>query len=141
MQGTRQQTWMITGANGNLGRRLIATLLEEEHNAVVAVVRSERAKIAVTDLVLDPAQRQRLTIKVVSYTDVAALHEIASACHKVVHLVGILKQTRQATYAEAHEESTQALLHALRDTPVEHLTYLSIVGASSGSKNDCLASG
>ncbi len=140
MHSKQQQTWLITGANGNLGKRLIATLLADEQNAVVAVVRSERAKAAIAAIGLEPAQSQRLVINVLNYTDVEALHGAALTCHKAVHLVGILKQTKQATFAEAHEQSTQALLDALRDTPVDHLTYLSIVGSTPTSKNACLAS-
>ena len=51
-----ETTWMITGANGNLGRRLIVALLDNERNAVVAVVRSERAKDALHALNLDSSQ-------------------------------------------------------------------------------------
>ena len=54
--------------------------------------------------------------------------------------MGILKQSQQATYLQAHEQSTQALLEALAPTNVGHLTYLSIVGSSADASNLCLAS-
>ena len=135
-----ETTWMITGANGNLGRRMIVALLDNERNAVVAVVRSERAKDALHALNLDSSQSKRLSIHVLDYTDVAALRLAAQGCDKVVHLVGILKQSQQATYLQAHEQSTQALLEALAPTNVGHLTYLSIVGSSADASNLCLAS-
>jgi uncharacterized protein YbjT (DUF2867 family) len=140
MQNTQTQSWMITGANGNLGKRLIGELLQDPANRVVAVVRSERAQQAIERLSFAAQQSERLSIVILDYADVAALHQVALLCNKAVHLVGILKQTKQASFHQAHEESTGALLEALKDTPVDHLTYLSIVGSSPDSDNACLAS-
>ncbi len=137
---TQSHSWLITGANGNLGKRLISTLLEDVHNRVTAVVRSARAQGAIESISLTPEQQQRLQIRVLSYTDVDALRAAAQGCERAVHLVGILKETKAASYREAHEESTAALLEALQGTPVTHLTYLSIVGSTPTSANACLAS-
>ncbi len=41
---------------------------------------------------------------------------------------------------DAHERSTAALLEALQETAVNHLTYMSIVGSTPASSNACLAS-
>jgi len=139
-ESQKRQCWLITGANGNLGRRLIGALLRDPLCSVVAVVRSERARLTVESELADAALRERLVIRVVNYTDVEAMRQAAAGCDKAVHLVGILKQTRRATYHDAHEASTSALLQALEGTQVEHLVYLSIVGAAPGSANACLAS-
>ncbi|XOV83892.1 MAG: SDR family oxidoreductase [bacterium] len=136
----QRQTWLITGANGNLGKRLIGELLKSDGNAVVAVVRSARAQHEIEALELTEAQIERLEVKVLNYDDVAALTEVAQGCDKAVHLVGILKETRQASYFDAHEASTSALLQALANSTVQHLTYLSIVGSTPDSTNACLAS-
>ena len=137
---TQTQTWLITGANGNLGKRLVRELLAGSLDSVVAVVRSERARQALDDLGLDASVRERLRVIVLDYTDVAALHAAAIGCDRLVHLVGILKQTKAASYLDAHEHSTAALLSAVVDTPVKHLTYLSIVGSHRDADNICLAS-
>jgi NADH dehydrogenase len=137
---TDPNVWLITGANGNLGKRLIETLLHDRGDTVVAVVRSERAEQALKAMRLDEMARERLQVQVLSYTDVDALRAAATDCNKAVHLVGILKETRQAKYEDAHEASTAALLQALAGTSVEHLVYMSIVGSSAGSGNACLAS-
>lgn len=137
---TDPNVWLITGANGNLGKRLVETLLQNPGDAVVAVVRSERAEQTLKSMRLDAVARERLQVRVLSYTDVDALRAAASGCNKAVHLVGILKETRQATYADAHEASTAALLQALAGSSVEHLVYMSIVGSSADAGNTCLAS-
>ena len=133
-------SWLITGANGNLGKRLIASLLEDPDNQVTALVRSARARSAIEELSLDEAQVQRLQIEELSYTNVTELRRAAKDCHRAVHLVGILKETSTASYRDAHEDSTAALLEALTGTSVIHLTYMSIVGSSSSADNSCLAS-
>lgn len=137
---TQSHSWLITGANGNLGKRLITALLEEPHSRVTAVVRSARAQGAIEALPLSAEQQQRLQIRVLNYTDVTALREAAQGCERAVHLVGILKETKAASYRGAHEDSTAALLEALQGTGVAHLTYLSIVGSAPQSNNACLAS-
>jgi len=132
--------WMITGANGNLGKRLVRALLDDGDDEVVAVVRSSRAMATLNDLELDTQADARLSVRVLDYADVEALHQVALASDRVVHLVGILKETRMSTYAHAHAGSTAALLQALKGTPVTQLTYMSIVGAHPESDNSCLAS-
>lgn len=136
----QRQTWLVTGANGNLGKRLIGEMLKTAETEVVAVVRSDRAESEIEAMDLDDDARARLQVKVLNYDDVAALTTAANGCDKAVHLVGILKETKFASYYDAHEVSTSALLQALQDSTVQHLTYLSIVGSKPDSANSCLAS-
>ena len=133
-------TWLITGANGNLGKRLIEDLLEDPATEVRAVVRSERAAGAIRDIKLDASAAARLSIQIADYHDVEALRGAAAGCDRAVHLVGILKETRSATYVDAHEASCEALTEALDGSTVQHLTYMSIVGSTPGDDNGCLAS-
>ncbi len=132
--------WLITGANGNLGRNLIGALLADaaSDDEIVAVVRSERAARTIIDSVGEPLP-DRLTIKQLVYTDVEALREACAGANCVVHLVGILKEGGGATYEEAHEASVEALVAALAGADT-HVTYLSIVGSIPTSSNACLAS-
>jgi len=137
---TTPQTWLITGANGHLGQRLIGELLRTPDHHVTAVVRSERARAALQALPTTPQQQAQLQIRVLSYTDTEALRAAAAGCDRCVHLVGILKEGKGSSYHEAHEASTAALLAALAGSAVAHLTYLSIVGSSTDAHNACLAS-
>jgi uncharacterized protein YbjT (DUF2867 family) len=123
------QKVLITGANGHLGRRLIA---ERGDLAVRAVVRSERAR----------AQLEALDVetKVLDYGDAEALTRAAHGCTHVVHLVGIIKESGTSTYAQAHEATTSALIEAAAAVGLEGIITLSIVGAQPQSANPCLAS-
>lgn len=137
--------WLITGANGNLGRRLIVQLLQSTRDDIVAVVRSDSALQTLQRLKsprgdLSEVDCARLSVVVADYTNVAQLQGAAQGCDKAVHLVGILKATTFATYQAAHEDSCLALVEALAATSVEHITYLSIVGSRPDASNACLAS-
>jgi len=124
------ERYAITGANGNLGVRSIVTLGVDQ---VRALVRSNRAK---DDLLKKfPA----LDVRIVDYTDADSLRVAIEGCDVVVHLVGIIKETKFSSYVDAHERSCDALVAALPDT-VRSIIYLSIIGSQPHSKNICLAS-
>ena len=120
----------ITGANGNLGVRLIKTIGE---TGVRALVRSDRAK---QSLLKD---YPNLDVRIVDYTDSGSLRSACEGCEAVVHLVGILKENAQSNYLDAHEDSCTALVSSLPDS-VQRIVYLSIVGSRADHSNTCLAS-
>ena len=120
----------ITGANGNLGGRLIETLGEQN---VRALVRSNRAQQNLLD------RFPNLDTHLVDYTDQQSLSVALKDCGSVVHLVGILKEAKNSTYEQAHEQSCETLLAALPDT-INSIVYLSIVGSEANQSNACLRS-
>lgn len=120
----------ITGANGNLGVRLIKTLGASQ---VRALVRSERAKQSLIALYPD------LDVVIVDYNHQGELANALQGCSSVVHLVGILKESKHSSYIAAHEHSCQTLVSALPES-VTSIVYVSILGSSAEQKNTCLAS-
>ncbi|MEE8580086.1 MAG: NAD(P)H-binding protein [Myxococcota bacterium] len=125
---------LITGANGHLGRQLIAHLSSQQR--VRALVRSSRAAAVLAAL----PERILPETRIVDYRDTSALEAAARGCRTVVHLVGIIKESRGASYREAHEESCQVLAAAAAAAGVQRIVYLSIAGANPDSSNACLAS-
>jgi NADH dehydrogenase len=130
---------LITGANGHLGRQLIGRIAERAVDggrapAVRALVRSERAAEQIR--ASQSAQPDELLIR--DYADVESMREAAEGCTHVVHLVGIIKETRGATYHSAHEQTCEVLAEAA--VGAQRLVYLSIFGANPDSENACLAS-
>jgi uncharacterized protein YbjT (DUF2867 family) len=122
--------YAITGANGNLGVRAIATL---GVSRVRALVRSPRAKETLLE------KFPTLEVFVVDYTDADSLRIALDGCDVVVHLVGIIKETQFSRYNDAHERSCEALKQGL-PVSIRHIVYLSIVGSAADSGNSCLAS-
>lgn len=127
-------TVLITGANGHLGRRLVAHLAGQTR--VKAVVRSERARQQLAKV----PQADAAEIIVLDYSDRQALAAAAHDCSHAVHLVGIIKETAATSYRQAHEEATEALIAAADANQLRRIIYLSIHGSHADSSNDCLAS-
>jgi uncharacterized protein YbjT (DUF2867 family) len=128
---------LVTGANGQLGQRLIERLaLPDPRVPVRAVVRSKRAAETLEAL---PAEI-RPEVSIVDYRDAGALAEIARDCRYAVHLVGILKEGSTSRYEDAHEASTRALADAAALAGLRRVVYLSILGSNPKSANACLAS-
>lgn len=127
---------LVTGANGHLGRALIARLASGHApaGAVRAVVRSERAAATVRALPQAPE------VAVVDYGDADALARAAAGCQAAVHLVGILKEAPGTSYEDAHERTARALAAALPHAGLHRVVYMSILGAGVDSRNACLAS-
>jgi NADH dehydrogenase len=123
---------LITGANGHLGRRLIARLTPGVQ--VTAIVRSPTAR-----RVLE-ATGATMRIVELDYRDARALSEAAEGCDCAVHLVGILKETATNRYVDAHERATEALVKAAGATRLRRIVCVSILGSDARSANPALAS-
>ena len=123
---------LITGANGNLGRRLIASLAGRA--PVRAVVRSERAARMLDD---SPGE---VDVRIIDYLDSAAMSEAAAGCSHIVHLVGIIKESAGSSFTAAHEGTSRVVVEAARAAGVLNVVNLSILGARPDSANACLAS-
>jgi NADH dehydrogenase len=128
---------LVTGANGQLGRRLIRRLASgrEPSGSVRAVVRSERAAAALREL---PEARPEIAI--LDYRDAEQLTRAARGCRFAVHLTGIIKQTRSNRYRDAHEATSEAMARAGTAAGLERIVYLSVLGSDPASPNACLAS-
>lgn len=127
---------LITGANGQLGRRLLRHLARlDPPRAVRAVVRSERAADT-----LRRGAPMSPEVCLVDYRDADGLARAAAGCDAAVHLVGILKETRGNRYADAHENASRALAAAAAKAGLRRVVCVSILGARSDSSNPCLAS-
>ena len=122
---------VITGANGHIGQRLITKMASDY--SVRALVRSgEAARM----LEKTPADE----VRIVDYTSALAMARALEGCVGVVHLVGIIRESRGSTYVDAHENATRALYLASEKVSVRKIVYLSVLGASVNSTNVCLAS-
>jgi NADH dehydrogenase len=124
---------LVTGANGSLGRALVAHL-QAAGAAVRALVRSERAAATLRALPVLPE------LAIVDWTDAEGLARAFGGCDAAVHLIGVLKETPSQRYADAHEGTCRALAVAAKRSGLRRIVYLSIVGAGRATQNACLAS-
>jgi NADH dehydrogenase len=125
---------VITGANGHLGRRLINALGGQI--PVRALVRSEQAALQIRQLSLDVPPE----VQLVDYLNPHSMRAALDGSTAVVHLVGIIRETADNRYQQAHEESCRVLAEAADSAGAERIVYLSILGAAPDARNACLAS-
>ena len=133
---------LVTGANGNLGRQLIGRLCDSADEDggnrpfVRALVRSESAADQVRRVpVASPPE-----IVLGNYTDPDSMARAVEGCGGVVHLTGIIKESRGASYTSAHEDTCRLLERVCADAGCQRIVYLSIFGSRAGAANSCLDS-
>lgn len=121
---------LVTGANGSLGHRFVRQL-GGKHD-ITAVVRSDTA-----------AQRmQALPVKciVLDLHDSEALALAASSCDVILNFIGIIRESAQNSYYQAHESTAAAIVQAAEWVDLKGVISLSIAGADALSANLCLRS-
>ena len=126
---------LITGANGNLGRRLLLEL-DKRKLPARAVVRSQRAADVIAKLEVETP----VEVRIVDYLDEAAMRSAVEGCQQIVHLVGIIRETAGSRYVDAHERTCEVVSKIAADSGVRRIVYLSIVGTDVASANACLTS-
>ena len=123
---------VITGANGNIGKRLMRALIDRGDHDILALVRSDRAAETLIDAGFD------VDIQIVNYDDAAGIRAAVKSCDVVFHLVGIIKESKTNSFYLAHEAACKALCDA--DLGAATVINLGIVGSDPDSLNACLRS-
>ncbi len=126
--------FLVTGANGELGLRLLRSLANREV-AARAAVRSEKALKRV-----ETTLGQLVDTRIVDYRDPDSLARAMEGCSAVIHLVGTIRGTKRHPYERSHEDVVDALIRAALQTGSPRIVQASIFGADPDSTNGCLAS-
>src|SRR5713101_7004974 len=111
----------LTGVTGFVGSHMLERLAADGHTVRALVRDPERARAGITRL--NGRAAQALAAGTVQFTpgDVvtgAGLEVGVAGCQAVVHLVGIIMQTRGATFEAAHFTGTRNLLAAAKSAGV-----------------------
>ena len=130
MDGTvkARQRIVVTGANGSVGKNLLGHAADGGDFDVVAAVRSERAASSLQGF-------HGVDVRVVSSDDADDLARIMNGASSVVHLSGILIESRTSSYERANVGATQTAVEACRRAGVPHLVLVSALGANVNSPN------
>ena len=125
-------TIIVSGANGYIGKAFLRRLLQTGHREIRALVRSEKAKNELT------TEFDGLDVVVVDYLDRRSIDSALLEGAHLFHLVGTIRQTREFSFREIHEDLCNAIVEA--PTKLSKITSLSVTGASFHSINSCLKS-
>ncbi len=123
----------VTGANSSVGQNLLARASENGDVSVVAVVRSERAAASLP-------HSPQIAPRIISYDDVGELAETMEGAACIVHLAGILIESRATTYESANVAATVSVVEASKKADIGHIVLISVLGASTDSPNRFLKS-
>jgi len=126
-------TVAITGANSGVGRILLRHLADRSDTRVVACVRARRSAISLPSA-------ERVSVHVIDYDDRDGLASELAGSSCVVHLAGILFESRSSTYQTANVAATQTVTDACKALAVAHLVLVSALGADRHSTNPYLRS-
>ena len=118
----------MTGANGSVGKSLLAHAARDGDVEVVAAVRSERAAASLQGL-------PGIDVRVALSDDADDLARVMTGASSVVHLSGILIESRTSTYEQANVAATETAVEACRRAGVPHLVMVSALGADANSPN------
>jgi len=120
----------VTGANSALGRVLLERALLRPDLEIAALVRSARAEAE-----LPPLPPERAHAVRVDWSDAAGLRAACEGALCLVHLAGILIESRATRYGEANIETTRAAVEAARAAGVAKFVLVSALGADPKSPN------
>lgn len=118
----------VVGANSAVGTALLAQVAGgDAFDAVAAVRRPE--------VVGGLPQSPRITPRIVDYGRSDRLAEAFAGAGVVVHLAGILFESRTSDYRSGNVEVTRAVVEAARASGVGHVVFISSLGADPRSPN------
>jgi uncharacterized protein YbjT (DUF2867 family) len=123
----------ITGANGAVGRHLLAKYGSSANIFFIAGVRSQGAAEL---LPRSPAIKPTI----VAFDDSEAVAACFTGCSTIIHLAGILFEMRGSTYETANIGATRIIVEAAERLGNAHLIFVSALGADSKSRNGYLRS-
>ena len=123
----------ICGANSSVGRNLLEHVLASDELTAVAMVRSESAAASL------PVS-ERIRPAVVDYEDETGLTRHLEKTDAVVHLAGVLFESKGSSYARANVATTAAVVAAAQAAGVKQVIFISALGAASDSANAYLCS-
>ena len=118
----------ITGANSSVGKNLLVRLSKEEEITIVAGVRNEK-------VIPELPKSSAIKPTVINYDDIKSLEKALDGADIVIHLAGILIETKHSNYANANIAATAAIVDAAKKSDVKSIIFISVVGASPGSRN------
>ncbi len=118
----------ITGANSSVGRNLLSQISEDSGIQALAGVRSKSAFTSIPE-------SDRIETRAINYDDIPDLVAAFQNCDMVVHLAGILIETKHSNYESANVAATAAVVSAAQQARVRHLIFVSVVGADTTSAN------
>lgn len=119
---------LVTGAAGFVGSHLVKGLVKAGHE-VRALVRDLESAAGI--------KGRNVNLFVGDVTEPDSLTGVAEGCDAVIHLVGIIQPGPGYTFQSIHQEGTQNIIDAVRESwSVRHFIYQSALGTRKGAVSE-----
>lgn len=126
-----QQTILITGGSGFVGRHLANRLTDLGLRVRIPVRRRERCKHLLVNPMIEVCEA--------NIHDPEQLWPLLDDCSAAIHLVGILNEHKSGDFHRTHVDLVQKLVHACKLHGVPRLLHMSALNANAhASKGDYL---
>ena len=113
---------LVTGSTGFLGRRVVSELLARRHQVRCLIHSPGKERIF---------DHRSLEIHYGSISNLESLEQAFHDVQSVVHLVGIIRPSRGASFDGIHRQGTANVVTVAKGAGVRELIYVSAMGARS----------
>ncbi|MFI4916969.1 MAG: NAD(P)H-binding protein [Phycisphaerales bacterium JB060] len=121
-------TVAVTGATGFVGGHVVRTLLDRGYQ-VRALSHSHKDTADLRD-------RNAVTVVVGDINDASALNELIRGCTAVIHLVGIIRESKGKRFQALHVEGTRSILKACQRAGVTRYLHMSALGVDDEARTE-----
>tara|TARA_A100000171_G_scaffold43991_1_gene46420 strand:+ start:2681 stop:3664 length:984 start_codon:yes stop_codon:yes gene_type:complete len=126
MSDPETQPIAVTGGTGFVGRHIIARLLGEGYRVKALSRSEEKARTVLDASAIDDG---RIEICDGTLDDPDALRHLVSGCGACIHLVGIIRETKNQSFEKVHVDGTRAIVEACRQNdPTMRYVHMSALG-------------
>lgn len=118
---------LVTGATGFVGTHVVNALLRRGHEVAVLARDPDRARSRYNR----PVERLRGDL-----ADPATLARAVGGRDAVIHLVGIIHETRTQTFDRVHRVAVENVVASMKSAGLRRLLHMSAMGTSSDSPSE-----
>lgn len=113
---------LVTGATGFLGRRVVRELMSRRHEVRCLIHSPGKERIF---------DHRAVDVHYGSILEPEALRQAFPGVQSVVHLVGVIRPTRRASFDLMHRQGTANVAAAAKEAGARELVYVSAMGATA----------
>ena len=122
---------LVTGATGFVGRRVVRELQAHHHDVRCLVHTPGRERLF---------PDRSVEVHYGSIFDRPALTEAFYHVDAVIHLVGIIRETRSTSFDQVHREGLVNVITVASEANIKHLLHVSAIGATNNPEYAYLSS-
>lgn len=112
----------VTGATGFVGWEILRELRREGHEALIL------ARNSLTKRARHAAAEYGAVVREGDVTEAETLRGVLDGAEAVIHLVGIISESRKSTFERAHTLATRNLVEAARGSGIRRFVHMSALG-------------